>query len=168
MSASYNLSFCLKQVAHSFKQPVDQLLLDWLHLYTHLKENLKRTRKLHEPQGCHRVPPLGTKTSSSQSTEEPQHRYRTRFLAHAQTRLSVSGKAKCITASLAAQMVKNPPAMRRPGFDPQVGKNPWKREWLPTPVFCLESSMYCIVHRVAKSRTRPRHFHFHFTKCITV
>ena len=24
---------------------------------------------------------------------------------------------------------------RKPGFDPWVGKIPWKREWLPTPVF---------------------------------
>ena len=24
---------------------------------------------------------------------------------------------------------------RRPGFDPWVGKIPWKRAWLPTPVF---------------------------------
>ena len=24
---------------------------------------------------------------------------------------------------------------RRPGFDPWVGKSPWRREWLPTPVF---------------------------------
>ena len=32
-------------------------------------------------------------------------------------------------------MVKNPPAMQRPGFDPWVGKIPWRREWLPTPVF---------------------------------
>ena len=24
---------------------------------------------------------------------------------------------------------------RRPGFDPPVGKIPWRREWLPTPVF---------------------------------
>ena len=32
-------------------------------------------------------------------------------------------------ASLVAQLVKNPSAMREPGFDP------WRREWLPTPVF---------------------------------
>ena len=25
--------------------------------------------------------------------------------------------------------------MRRPGFDPWVGKIPWRREWLSTPVF---------------------------------
>ena len=24
---------------------------------------------------------------------------------------------------------------RRPGFDPWVGKPPWRREWLPIPVF---------------------------------
>ena len=34
-----------------------------------------------------------------------------------------------------AQLVKNPPAIRRPGFDPWVGKIPWKRERLPIPVF---------------------------------
>ena len=31
-------------------------------------------------------------------------------------------------------MVKNLQC-RRPGFDPWVGKIPWRREWLPTPVF---------------------------------
>ena len=38
-------------------------------------------------------------------------------------------------ASLVAQMVKNLPAMQETRFDPWVGKMPWKREWLPTPVF---------------------------------
>ena len=38
-------------------------------------------------------------------------------------------------ASLVAQLVKNLPAMRRPWFDPWIGKTPWRREWLPTPVF---------------------------------
>ena len=32
-------------------------------------------------------------------------------------------------------MVKNHLKYRRPGFDPWIGKIPWKREWLPTPVF---------------------------------
>ena len=32
-------------------------------------------------------------------------------------------------------MVKNLPAIRRPGFHPWVEKVPWRREWLPTPVF---------------------------------
>ena len=35
-------------------------------------------------------------------------------------------------ASLVAQMVKCLPVM--PGFDPWVGKIPWRRKWLPTPV----------------------------------
>ena len=34
-----------------------------------------------------------------------------------------------------AHLVKNLPAVRRRGFDPWVGKSPWRREWLPTPVF---------------------------------
>ena len=39
-----------------------------------------------------------------------------------------------------AQMVKNqiksnPPKCRRHGFDPWVGKIPWRREQLPTAVF---------------------------------
>ena len=38
-------------------------------------------------------------------------------------------------ASLVAQLVKNLPAVQRPGFSPWVGKVPWRREWLPTPGF---------------------------------
>ena len=34
-----------------------------------------------------------------------------------------------------AQLLKNPSAMRRPGFDVWVEKIPWRRERLPTPVF---------------------------------
>ena len=36
-------------------------------------------------------------------------------------------------ASLVAQLVKN---SGRPGFNPWVGKIPWRKERLPTPVFC--------------------------------
>ena len=36
-----------------------------------------------------------------------------------------------LVASLAAQLVKNPPAIWE---DPWVGKIAWKREWRPTPV----------------------------------
>ena len=42
-------------------------------------------------------------------------------------------------ASLVAQLVNNLPGFlyqrRRPGFNPWVGKIPWRRERLPTPVF---------------------------------
>ena len=37
--------------------------------------------------------------------------------------------------SLVAQLVKNTPQCGRPGFNPWVGKVPWRRERLPTPVF---------------------------------
>ena len=41
---------------------------------------------------------------------------------------------KSSRASLVAQLVNNPPQCGRPGFDPWVGKIPWRSEWLPTPV----------------------------------
>ena len=37
--------------------------------------------------------------------------------------------------SLVAQLVKKPPAIGRPEFNPWVGKIPWKRERLPNLVF---------------------------------
>ena len=37
--------------------------------------------------------------------------------------------------SMVAQMVRIHLHCRRPGFDPWIGKIPWKREWLPTLVF---------------------------------
>ena len=36
---------------------------------------------------------------------------------------------------LVAQTVKRLPTMRETGFDPWVGKFPWRSKWLPTPVF---------------------------------
>ena len=38
-------------------------------------------------------------------------------------------------ASLVAQVVKNLPEMRRSRFNPWIRKSPWRRKWLPTPVF---------------------------------
>ena len=38
-------------------------------------------------------------------------------------------------ASLVAQMVNFCLQCRWPGFDPWVGKIPWRRKWQPTPVF---------------------------------
>ena len=53
-------------------------------------------------------------------------------------------------------MVKNLPAFRRSGFDPWVGKIPWRSDWLPTPVFLPgefhgQRSLVATVHGVAKS-----------------
>ena len=38
-------------------------------------------------------------------------------------------------------VVKNPPAMQETRFNPCVGKIPWRRKWLPTPVFLPGESL---------------------------
>ena len=48
----------------------------------------------------------------------------------------------------------------RSGFDPWIGKIPWRRESLPTPVFWPREYLDSIVHEVAKSQTRLSDFHF--------
>ena len=60
-----------------------------------------------------------------------------------------------------AQLVKNLPAMWRPGFVSWVGKIPWRRERLQNTLQYsgLENSMDCVVHGVAKSRTRLSDLH---------
>ena len=45
---------------------------------------------------------------------------------------------------------------KRQSFNPRVGKIPWQRQWLPTPVLCLGNPMdrgtwWAAVHGVAKS-----------------
>ena len=52
--------------------------------------------------------------------------------------LKLGGDLGSHWASLVAQTVKSPPARWRPGFDPWVGKIPWRRERLSTPVFLSE------------------------------
>ena len=97
----------------------------------------------------------------------------------------------CNRSSLIAQLVKNPPASRRPQLDSWIGKVCYRRDGLPTPEFIcnagdlgsipglgrspgegkgyplqysgLENSMDSTVHGVAKSWKRLSNFHFHFT-----
>ena len=65
-------------------------------------------------------------------------------------------------ASQLALVVKNPPANAGDvgrSFHPWVGKVPWRRKWLPTPVFSPgepqdRGAWRATVHGVAKSRTR--------------
>ena len=57
-----------------------------------------------------------------------------------------------------AQLIKNMPAMRdiadiKAGFDPWVGKIPWRRKGYPLQYSGLENSMDYIVHEVAESDT---------------
>ena len=52
-----------------------------------------------------------------------------------------------------------------PGFDPWLGKSPWRKEQLPLQYSCLENSMdrgawQVTVHEVTKNRTRLGDFHF--------
>ena len=64
---------------------------------------------------------------------------------------------KIVRASLIAQLVKNPPAIQETWFNPWVGKIPWRRERLPTPVFW--PGEFHGLHGVAKSWTRLSDFH---------
>ena len=64
-------------------------------------------------------------------------------------------------ASLVAQLVKNPPAMRETWFDLWVGKIPWRRERPLLQYSGLEKSMDCIVNGVTKNWTALSDFHFH-------
>ena len=66
-------------------------------------------------------------------------------------------------ASLVAQLVKNPPAMRVTwvrslGWE----RSPGEEKDYPLQYSGLENSMDCSVHGVAKSQTRLSDFHFHF------
>ena len=42
---------------------------------------------------------------------------------------------------LEIKMIKNPPAMQRPGFDPWVGRFPGGGDGYPVQYSCLENSM---------------------------
>ena len=49
----------------------------------------------------------------------------------------------------------------RPGFNPWVGKTPWRRDSYTLQYSGLENFMDCIVHGVAKSWAQLSDFHFH-------
>ena len=67
------------------------------------------------------------------------------------------------TASPVAQLVKHPLAMGEAWVQSLGWEDPWRREWLPTPVFWPgEFHGLYIVHGVPKNWTRLRNFHFHF------
>ena len=63
-------------------------------------------------------------------------------------------------ASLVAQLVKNPLQCGRPGFNPWVGKIPWRSSGYPLQYSGLENCMDCILHGVAKNQTQLSDFHF--------
>ena len=62
-------------------------------------------------------------------------------------------------ASLVAQLVKNPPAMRETGFKPRVGKSPWRRERLSTPVI-LPREFHGLYSPQSRKESDMTDFHF--------
>ena len=71
--------------------------------------------------------------------------------------LGASLIAPVFLGSPVAQLVKNCLQCRKPRLDPWVGKIPWRRERLPTPVFWPGE-----FHGLEKSLTKLRDFRFHF------
>ena len=72
------------------------------------------------------------------------------------------------------QIVKNLPAMWEPGFVPWVGKIPWRREWLPIPVFLpgkrsglTNLAGYSPRGRKESDMTERQHFHFRLLQNIS-
>ena len=61
-------------------------------------------------------------------------------------------------------MVKNPPDNAGDmDLIPGLGRSPGEGKGHPLQYSGLENSMDCVVHGVAKSRTRLSDFHFHFS-----
>ena len=63
-----------------------------------------------------------------------------------------------IRVFLVAQMVKCLPAMRETGFNPWVGKIPWRRVWHPPTILSWRipvdrGAWWATVHGVTKSET---------------
>ena len=67
-------------------------------------------------------------------------------------------------ASVVAQLVKIRLKCRRPGFDPWVGKIPWRRERLPTPVFWPGELLEFCSPWGHKEKTGLSDFHFRFSQ----
>ena len=69
--------------------------------------------------------------------------------------------------TLVAQMVKNPSACRRLGFDPWVGKIPWKRAGNPLQYFCLEITCkeLDMTERLSREQHTPHH-HFNMPRSL--
>ena len=57
------------------------------------------------------------------------------LLQHHSSKASILRCSVFFRTSLAAQMVKRLSATQETGFDPWVGKIPWRRKWQPAPVF---------------------------------
>ena len=83
--------------------------------------------------------PQGTPVSKCLGAVRPGSAFRREAASQAQKSKSRSSfwgiRASVARASLVAQCEEPAHQLRRCGFDPWVGKIPWRREWQPTPVF---------------------------------
>ena len=71
-------------------------------------------------------------------------------------------------ASLVAQLVKNPPAVRETWVQSLVWEDLLEKgKAYPLQSSGLENSMDCIVHGVTKSQTQLSDFHFHLVMHMT-
>ena len=79
-------------------------------------------------------------------------------------KVHILGWPKCLfesfSASLIAQLVKNPPAVQEIPVRFLGQEDPWRRKIYSLQHSGLENSMDCIVHGVTKSRTRLSDFNF--------
>ena len=77
-----------------------------------------------------------------------------------------------IWASLVAQMVKTLPVMqKKPGFDPWVGKIPWRRKWQFTPGLLPgkshgQRSLVCYSPWGHKELDTTEQLSLYFTRCL--
>ena len=78
---------------------------------------------------------LGRIPGKARTLEQHSRQQKNKTRNNQALRVPITKDYACVRASLVAQLVKNRLQCRRPGFNPWVGKIPWKREWLPTPVF---------------------------------
>ena len=68
-----------------------------------------------------------------------------------------------------AQMVKNPPAMQETWVQSLGWEDPLEKgKAIHSSFLVLENSMDCIVHGVAKSRTRPSDFTITFFMTVSL
>ena len=74
---------------------------------------------------------------------------------------SIQNRVHKQRASLIAQLVKNPPAMRET-WVLSLGRSPGEGKGYPLQYSGLENSMDCIVHGVTKSQTWLSDFHWNY------
>ena len=64
-------------------------------------------------------------------------KYGTDCLKKKKKSVSFQKEFPILKASLVIQMVKNTPTMQETQLQSRVQEDPWRRDWLPTPVFLL-------------------------------